>query len=348
MKGGDFLPMLKIPFFRIGKWKHPKYGTITGTQKKFKQFTENFKKKVLGREPFIRIGHDKGNSQTFGDAEAKAWVKDIVQEGDVIYALAEPADPEVEKLIREKRYRFASAEYDDNFINKETGLNVGSVLSAIGLTNEPFLTRLPENIVLAEDSEEFYMDYKESEGIKPMDEFLKKLSDMLNTFVEKLKGTQPGELKKPDEGNEDVEKLLSELATVKIELADIKQSNTELTKSNQGIQKANDEKAVELKLSELKTKGIPPVLCDKAKVILLSFTPAETIKLSDGAEKKLSDLVYDLLESLPEDTRVNYKQLGSHQVKKDGEQTQEELVKLAEEDVKELGGTVSTDGKFVI
>ncbi len=187
MKGGDFLPMLKIPFFRIGKWKHPKYGTISGTQEKFNQLTENFKKKVLGREPFIRIGHDKGNSQAFGDAEAKAWVKDIVQEGDVIYALAEPADPQVEKLIREKRYRFASAEYEDNYFDKETGKNVGTVLSAIALTNEPFLTRLPENIVLAENSEEFYMDYIESEGIKPMDEFLKKLSDMLNTFVKSLK-----------------------------------------------------------------------------------------------------------------------------------------------------------------
>jgi len=346
MKGGDLLPMLKIPFFRLGKWKHPKYGTISGTQGKFDQLIANFKNKALGREPFIRIGHDKSDSKIFGGAEAKAWVKDIVQEGEVIYALAEATDPEVEKLIREKRYRFASAEYDDNYFDKENGKNIGTVLSAIALTNEPFLTKLPENIVLAENSDEFYMDYKESEGMKPMDEFLKKLSEMLNTFVEKIKGTEePG---KQQKDNSDTEKLLAELESVKTQLADIKESNEELKKSNQGIVKASDEKDVEMKLSELKTKGIPPVLCEKAKVILLSYTPTETIKLSDGAEKKLSDLVYDLLESLPEDARVNYKQLGSHMVKKDGELTKEEMVKLAEEDVKELGGSITADGKFVI
>jgi hypothetical protein len=343
--------LLKIPFFRLGEWKHPKYGTIKGTPDKFKQFTDNFKGNALGRPPFIRIGHDKSDSPTFGDAEAKAWIKDIVQEGNVLYALCEPCDENVENLIKSKKYRFASAEYDDNYHEKTTGKNVGTVLSAIALTNEPFLTHLPENVVLSDiNNNEFYLDFEEREGNK-MDEFFKKLSEFFTTLTAKMKlSDEPAKPKKEDEPakDEDVNaKLLAEFETMKQELADIKSTNTNLLSDNENIKKSNEEKEIEMKLSEMKLKGIPPVLCDKAKEMLLAMPASSTIKLADNSEKKLSDMVYEMLSSLPEASRVKYDQFGSQQSQKTGE-GDDDYKKLADEDIKALGGKVTEDGKYIL
>ena len=95
MKGGEKVP-LKIPFFRLGTWKHPVYGDLKITQGTFDQILANFKSNVLGRPPFIRIGHDKSNNQTFGYAPAEGWVHDLKQEGDILFAEVEPTSPEAE------------------------------------------------------------------------------------------------------------------------------------------------------------------------------------------------------------------------------------------------------------
>lgn len=338
--------LLKIPFFRLGEWKHPKYGTIKGSPEKFRQFINNFKGNALGRPPFIRIGHDKSDSPTFGDAEAKAWIKDIVQEGNVLYALCEPCDENVENLIKSKKYRFASAEYDDNYIEKTSGKNVGTVLSAIALTNEPFLTHLPENVVLSDvNNNEFYLDFEEREGNK-MDEFLKKLSDFFTALTTKMKlsdvsPTEPQKIDGADGKDDDSNaKLLAELEAVKKKLSDLENDNT-------GIKKVNEEKEVEMKLSELKLKGIPPVLCDKAKELLLAMPTTSTIKLADNSEKKLSEMIYDMLGSLPESSRVKYDQFGSQYSQKTGE-SDEDYKKLADEDIKALGGKITEDGKYIL
>lgn len=347
--------LLKIPFFKLGEWKHPKYGTIKGTPDKFKQFTDNFKGNVLGRQPYIRIGHDKSNSTTFGDAEAKAWVKNIIQEGDVLYALCEPCDENVENLIKSKKYRFASAEYDDNYHEKTTGKNVGTVLSAIALTNEPFLTHLPENVVLSDiNNNEFYLDFEEREGNK-MDEFFKKLSEFFTTITAKMKlsdepDTEHKGKKKAEEPPKDEDtnaKFLAEFETMKQKLADIEKTNTNLLNDNENIKKSNDEKEIEMKLSDLKLKGIPPVLCDKAKEILLAMPSSSTIKLADNSEKKLSDMVYEMLSSLPEASRVKYDQFGSQHSQKTGKED-DDYKKLADEDIKALGGKVTEDGKYIL
>lgn len=344
--------LLKIPFFRLGEWKHPKYGTIKGTPDKLKQFTDNFKGNVLGRPPFIRIGHDKSQSPTFGDVEAKAWIKDIVQEGNVLYALCEPCDENVENLIKSKKYRFASAEYDDNYHEKTTGKNVGTVLSAIALTNEPFLTHLPENVVLSDiNNNEFYLDFEERGGNK-MDEFFKKLSEFFTTITAKMKlsdepVTDPKKEDEPPKNEDANAKLLAEFETMKQKFADIEKTNTNLLSDNEVIRKTNEEKEVEMKLSEMKIKGIPPVLCDKAKEILLAMPSESTIKLADNSEKKLSDMMYEMLSSLPEASRVKYDQFGSQHSQKTGE-GDDDYKKLADEDIKALGGKITEDGKYIL
>ncbi len=247
--------MLKIPFFRLGTWKHPKYGTIEGTQEMFDVMTDNFRKQSLGRDPFIRIGHDKdGQKTTFGDAPAEGWIKDLVQEGPILFAVADPTNEEVVEDIKSKRYRFASAEYDMNYLDKESGQRIGPVLSAVSLTNEPFLTKLPEAVVLSDPPETFYMDYEEVEQVdfkqlgdklEENNGLLKKLADGFADFFGKFKAPEvvppvPGKgIELPDDikaklaAGEEAERKLAEqaenekkgkLAEEKTKLADLKTS----------------------------------------------------------------------------------------------------------------------------
>ncbi|MDI6711474.1 MAG: hypothetical protein QME76_12470 [Bacillota bacterium] len=307
--------LLKIPFFRLGVWRHPQYGVIRGDRQLFSSIMKNFRDGVLGRPVFVRLGHDRGN--TFGGAPAEAWVKDIVEDDGVLTALAEPTDPAILEQVRAGRYRFASAEYDPDYVDKETGKRHGPVLTAIALTNEPFLTRLPPARVLADPPETIYLDYAEVESdvenelLKENNNLLRRLTDVITNF---FSGNQPGDEKpgrKPDGGNGGDSKPDPALEDLKRRLADA-EARVKAAEERERVA------ACERKLADLVAKGIPPAMCDKAKAIILAAPVDATVKLADGATKSLADLVYDLLESLPSDARVKLGQHGAQESVKPG------------------------------
>jgi hypothetical protein len=336
---------IKVPFFRLGRWKHPVYGELEGTQEKFNTIIENFRKNVLGRPPYIRLGHTRDNAATFGDTPAEAWIHDIVQEGPVLYALAHPTGEDIVKAIREKRYRFASPEYQEHYTNKETGKQTGPTLMAIGLTNEPFLTRLPDTVALAENPDELYLDCEFEKEEKQVDEnaLIKKFSDVLNSFVEKLKTAVPGTAALTDEDRT----KLSEVETVKTQLTQT-QEQLKLTEARiMAAENAAWTAQVESRLEALVAKGIPPAMCEQAKAILLTAPTAGTtmIKLADGKEISLAEQVYAALEALPEEHRIKMAQIGRQEPLAD---SPEALKKLADEDVLAMGGKVNEDGTYVL
>ena len=328
--------MLKIPFFRLGTWKHPAYGDIKATQKFLSDMMDNFKKNVLGREVFIRLGHDKGGKSTFGDTEAKGWVKELKQEGDVVYAYAEPATPEDEKLVKDKKYRFASAEYTDDYTDKETGNKSGPVLFAIALTNEPFLTRLPEAVVLAEQPDLFFMDYQalSDEGGKEkmnLEDLFKKLSEMFNPFFVKQEKT-----------NEDNTKALADMQK---KLADQEVLNVKLAESAANAEVARKLAVLDTKAAAMVAEGIPPVMVATWKQLAASDTGNATVKLADGKEATQADAMEAMLLSLPKENRIKLGQAGAQ-----GEIPDQDKIKLAAEaDVIALGGRIDKEtGKYVI
>jgi hypothetical protein len=344
----DKLAELKIPFFRLGRWKHPKYGTIEGTQQMFDQMKANFKRQVLGRQPFVRIGHDKDGKDVFGAAPAEAWIKDVVQEDDYLYAVADTTNDEVAKAVQEKRYRFASAEYDPNYADKETGLNAGAVLSAVALTNEPFLTRLPDAVVLA-DPEKIYLDYEEDAkmgGEKLLEEnnsLLKKLTETFTGFVDKFKPGQGSGL------SEDEKKKLAELDDTKTKLTAAESKLAAIEADQVKTKLALWTATVESRIKDLVAKGIPPAMCEQARTILMANPAYETtmIKLADGKEVSMADQVFATLEALPTEHRIKMGQLGE-QTSPPPVDSPEAIKKMADEDVKAMGGKVTEDGKYVI
>jgi hypothetical protein len=317
--------MLKIPVHKLGRWVHPKYGVIEGTQKLFDEMIQNFRNGVLGREPYAEFGHSEKASQ----AVAQAWVKDFVQEGGILYALAEPTDPAVESLIRSKKIRYSSPEYEPNFTNRETGKKVGAVLKAVGLLNNPFLTKLGEVVALSEDEEvTFVLDAGEEPKRMEIKDLVAGiqtgLSGLFQKQTEDLKGMlgtqqQPAAVKLSEED----QRTLDEAKAIKAR---------ELKLSEQEKQFAQRERklAVDEMLEKHAKAGIPKAVLDAAEPILLSDLKADqTVQLSDEkgnptTKISLSDALEKVFEAFPAAARVEHgKSHGTHQPpKKDAESTQ--------------------------
>lgn len=142
--------LLKIPAGRIGSWKHPLYGKVEFDQKDFDDIIQNFNTGKAGFPPYLRYGHSKHPNAVDAE-ESIGTIEDVVQEGQYLFTLVKPNSADLVDQIEDKKYRFASPELFRNFTDKDTGENIGSVLTANALTNAPFLPGLPENQVLSMD-----------------------------------------------------------------------------------------------------------------------------------------------------------------------------------------------------
>ena len=332
--------MLKIPFFRLGSWKHPVYGDLRITQQTFDQMLANFHSGVLGREPFIRVGHDAAGKNVFGDAEALGWVREIRQEGDVLAAVVEPVSEAVAMLIREKRYRFASAEFTANGTDKETGQNVGALLSAIALTNEPFLTRLPEATLLADGGELFYMDYDEIKGGTGMEEMLKKLAETIKGFISSNQAQQSALKAAVEAQQQEAQKQLAEMKTLMENQVKLAEEKAKLESQARVLAE------VEKTAAALVAEGIPPVMVAQWKQLAISEQGQTTIKLADAKgqlqDTTQADAIKAMLLALPKEHRVAMEQRGT-------QSEPDDKVKLAcDADIVALGGEVTADGKYKI
>lgn len=347
---------LKIPFFRLGKWKHPVYGDLTITQDTFNQMLANFKSNVLGRPPFIRIGHDKGTAPTFGYAPAEGWVTSLKQEGDVFFAEVEPTSKEAEENIRTKRYRFSSAEYNPNGIDRENGKKVGALLSAIALTNEPFLTRLPEATLLADTPDMFYLDFseiKEDEKKMPDTEvktLIQKLSESINNFIASFKPA-PSATPPADDTAKTLaamQEQLQQLGSLQGQVNQLTEANKTLTAQLGVESKSRLAAEVDREAAAMVALGIPPVQVEVWKTLALSEPGQVMIKLADkeGKETEISqaEAMKNMLLALPAEHRINLEQMGTQSMP----QSEEKIKLSADEDIKALGGKIDENGKYII
>jgi hypothetical protein len=317
------------------------------TQQTFDDMKRNFASKAIGRDPFIRTGHDKTEDPTFGAAAADGWITDLVQEGDVLYALGDPTSDESAEKVRSKKYRYSSPEYQENYIDKESGSNVGTVLLALSLTNEPFLTRLPEARLLADPPDTFYLDHEEVgntmekevlEELKKSNGFLARLADWFG----KSGGTDTNATPTPSPAPAVVDEA------TKRQLADAEARLKTLEAENEAIKLSNRAVEVNAKLNAYVSAGIPPAVIDHYRPILLADNGDKTIKLSDDKMVSVSESVYASLDAFPAAGRVKLSQMGQggEPPKHD---SPEVLKKLADQDMIEAGYAIDEkSGKYII
>lgn len=276
----------------IGTYQHPVYGKMQITADKIRAFAEGVKAKVRGIEPSINYMHGAG---TAGDGEAAGWVKDAEARGDGLWLFVEWVSEAAQK-IKEKKFRYFSAEYHDKWTDA-TGKTFKDVLFGGALTNRPYMKNLlPIN--LSEATVESLVEFSEilakgkvqlAEATKPEGEdvdltpYIKALNLPAETTEQELlaKLSELGATGKPVDAkktpevpavqlSEDLRKLSEENPMVKALIETVDAQNTALNEFKVSLR----EQDVDRRLAEF----------DKSKIVLTA---------------KAKDLVHDLAMDLP-------------------------------------------------
>src|SRR5438034_187333 len=119
----------------VGEYNHPVYGKMSLTSEKITNFAENIKAKVRGIDPSINEMHGVS-----GDGPAAGWVKDADARPDGLWLSVEWT-PATAQAIKDKKWRYFSAEYRDKWTNPQ-GKEFKNVIFGGALTNRPFMKNL--------------------------------------------------------------------------------------------------------------------------------------------------------------------------------------------------------------
>lgn len=119
---------------RTGSFSDPRYGKFDITKAMLLSMVQNFEARVFGQDVFIDVAHNPS-----GGAAGK--ILKLSVEGDRLRALVEWT-PFGLAAIREKGYRYLSAEYHENWQDNEQGQKHGPVLLGAGLVIRPCIKRL--------------------------------------------------------------------------------------------------------------------------------------------------------------------------------------------------------------
>lgn len=138
---------------RVGKWIY-KGEPLEITPALLENIVSNFNR-VRPKSPTkMVIDYNHGSSMADNPEAGKAagWIDHLEVKDGVLYAYPEWTDA-AKNYISKKEYRYASAEIDMDYHDKETGQPVGATLLAVALTNRPFIEG-QEAITLAEPTRE--------------------------------------------------------------------------------------------------------------------------------------------------------------------------------------------------
>ena len=157
---------------------------------------------------------------------------------------------------------------------------------------------------------------------------------------------------------EELEKKLNEFEKEKKVLEDkyvtmIDSLKKEADKKVEEAEKRLSERDTELhtekvnkKIDELLHAGIWPVVAEKAKTIMLHDRTKGTIKLDDKTEKSVSDIVVDMLNSIPLEARISFEEkTNASGTKENKYMSEDEVLKYAADNKISFGEACSVLAK---
>lgn len=140
-----------------GDFDHWLFGTVTLNEQRFTNMFNNFKSGVPQAE--IAIDYEHGMDMSKG-YQASGWLRDMRLTDERLDWLIEFTDTALEE-IREKKWKYFSAEFTDLYEDNQSNLFLDVVLGG-GLTNRPFLKGMQalnfSEVVIAEHAEEEHSD----------------------------------------------------------------------------------------------------------------------------------------------------------------------------------------------
>jgi hypothetical protein len=120
-----------IQGFPLGTWHHPAHGEIKITPERVKRFAEGVANRVRGQDLNIDYDHQTG--------EAAGWVRAAEDRGNDGLWLNVDFTPTARQQLSEKKYRYFSPEYQDEWESPVSKQKFTDVLFGGALTNRPFL-----------------------------------------------------------------------------------------------------------------------------------------------------------------------------------------------------------------
>lgn len=131
---------------RTGSFTDPRYGRFEITHAMLSQMVKNFEEGLPGTDVFFDVDHKPGEG-------AAAKILSLKVDNGRLRAQVEWTDYGV-KAVRERGFRYLSAEFNEDWHDNEAGAAHGCVLLGAGLTIRPVIKRLdPVTLSVAAQSE---------------------------------------------------------------------------------------------------------------------------------------------------------------------------------------------------
>ena len=141
----------EIQILRTGTFHHPFYGKFTITDDTLQHMVANYGT-VRPKSPtqmVVDFEHlSTGDVVDPMQGRAAGWFVSVRTEEGKLFATVSWTD-EAAEAIKEKKFQFISPEFSLNYIDKESGEDVGPTILSAALTNRPFLEGM-EPVVLSE------------------------------------------------------------------------------------------------------------------------------------------------------------------------------------------------------
>ena len=129
-EGEDFS---EVQLMRTGKFMHPFMDDFEITEDMFKSFKKNFDRQVKKVDLAVDFSHNS-------HLEAAGWITGVdLRENDTELWLTVQWTEAARHKIKDREFRYMSADFNLKFVDNETGKDFGPTLNGAGLTNRPFI-----------------------------------------------------------------------------------------------------------------------------------------------------------------------------------------------------------------
>ena len=292
-----------------GRFFDKRYGEVYIDDQMLQQMESNFGKYPAYKVP-VKIGHGDGAPSP----------------GEVIGIQAKPegleitmtVDKDTSEAILKKQYRYLSAEFDENYADKETGKPVGAVLLGAALVNQPAHPhmeplKLVDGITPGQADDESKSDPNTQNPDRRNEEMDKEAVELLK---KQLSDMEAREKEARDAMNAALDAQKAREARAQAQAEEAQKRITELEAANKALNEEKEQAEAARSETEVKAfcekwagEGIPPTMLEKIKPLLTSKA-GRVIKLSDDAKDDISTLKFfdELFSGLP---KVPMGQIGS-------------------------------------
>ncbi len=246
-----------VTITRTGSFTDPRYGRFEITPQMLAEMVRNFEAGVVGTDIFLDVNHKPGDG-------AAAKVLSLKVDSGRLRAQVEWTEYGTE-AVRERSFRYLSAEFDENWHDNEKGEAHGCVLLGAGLTIRPVIKRLdPVTLSVAGDD-----DYSGPVFVHP---------GLVRTLTESLEQTTMNRWKK----------FLAALAAAGITLSDAQLNALKpaFETATKALAETDDDKpAIDQFVAAAKELAAAPA----GATVQLSITGADDKAVADAVAKALAE-----------------------------------------------------------